>query len=90
MKAGITAREKQRDLLYAEAAVILHDDQRQALGRRAHEIHVEATVARTVLDRLVRDLVNDVQFHFLFYAYRTAARCIPLCYTQIISDFTTG
>ena len=58
MKASITAREKQRDVLHAEAADMSHDDQRQALGRRAHDIHVEAVAGRAALDRLVRDLVN--------------------------------
>eukprot|EP00291_Cryptomonas_curvata_P021303 CAMPEP_0172162008 /NCGR_PEP_ID=MMETSP1050-20130122/6431_1 /TAXON_ID=233186 /ORGANISM="Cryptomonas curvata, Strain CCAP979/52" /LENGTH=299 /DNA_ID=CAMNT_0012831947 /DNA_START=462 /DNA_END=1358 /DNA_ORIENTATION=- len=69
MKASITAREKQRDILHAEAAVLLHDDQRQALGRRAHDIHVEAMVGRAALDRLVRDLV-DQETHLEAYRIR--------------------
>ena len=78
MKASITAREKQRDILHAEAAVLLHDDQRQALGRRAHDIHAEAIVARAALDRLVRDLVvllSPPTFHF---PSSPAAHFIPL------------
>jgi hypothetical protein len=58
MKARIAAREKQRDMLYAEAADLLQDDQRLALGRRAHDIHVESVASRAALDRLVRDLVS--------------------------------